>query len=335
LSASTTISLATLVALALLWYVSTSLTGWVGPAGFPNFTEFLGAVKQIAASASKSWDIGGTGSVPAVLSKLYFNLFTIGATNDEAQGNALMVRGNKTDAFMKNPAWLKSQTILLTANSTVDCAVQSCLIKYGLKKADVTLKNMGQAEIISAVSSNNAELAGLWAPNIYTLEEKAGAKLMCSGKDSGAIVGARYCVAMSSCGATLFAALKALGVKPGDPVLSSAFTLAPVPGAIAHANGRAVLVEMTDDYTIDLADLARKACGSGARVLAAVGRTLALSRAFCVATYQDAAARLVRCAHCAFANAGRVCGNWANRASGDGRRHAVMRHQPARISSNA
>ena len=72
---------------------------------------------------------------------------------------------------------------------------------------------------------------------------------------------------MSSCGASLFAALKALGVKPGGPVLSSAFTLAPVPGAIAHANARAVLVEMTDDYTIDLADLERKACASGARVL--------------------------------------------------------------------
>jgi ABC-type nitrate/sulfonate/bicarbonate transport system substrate-binding protein len=66
--------------------------------------------------------------------------------------------------------------------------VQSCLAKYGLKKADVTLKNMGQAEIISAMSSNNADLVGVWAPNIYTLEEKAGAKMMCSGKDGGAIV---------------------------------------------------------------------------------------------------------------------------------------------------
>ena len=37
--------------------------------------------------------------------------------------------------------------------------------------------------------------------------------------------------------ATLFAAVKALGVKPGDPVLTNAFTLAPVPGAIAHAGG--------------------------------------------------------------------------------------------------
>ena len=47
---------------------------------------------------------------------------------------------------------------------------------------------MGQAEIISALSSNAAELVGVWAPNIYTLEEKAGAKLFCTGKDGGVMV---------------------------------------------------------------------------------------------------------------------------------------------------
>jgi len=50
------------------------------------------------------------------------------------------------------------------------------------------MKNMGQAEIISALSSNNTDLAGLWAPNIYTVEEKAGAKVLCSGKEGGAFV---------------------------------------------------------------------------------------------------------------------------------------------------
>jgi NitT/TauT family transport system substrate-binding protein len=76
----------------------------------------------------------------------------------------------------------------LTQNSTADFAVQACLKKYGLKKSDVVMKNMGQAEIISALSSNNTDLAGMWAPNTYTVEEKAGAKMLCSGKDSGAIV---------------------------------------------------------------------------------------------------------------------------------------------------
>jgi NitT/TauT family transport system substrate-binding protein len=56
----------------------------------------------------------------------------------------------------------------------------------------------GPGEIISAMSSNNADLGGLWAPNIYTLEEKAGAKVICSGKDAGAIVPARSSCAPST-----------------------------------------------------------------------------------------------------------------------------------------
>src|SRR6185369_8542246 len=116
------------------------------------------------------------------------NLLTIGLTNDESVGNALLASGAKAEGFIKNPASIKGQTIVLTANSTGDYAVQSCLSKWGLKKADVTIKSMGQAEIISAMSSGNADLGGLWAPNIYTLEEKAGGRLICSGKDAGAIV---------------------------------------------------------------------------------------------------------------------------------------------------
>jgi dTDP-4-amino-4,6-dideoxygalactose transaminase len=80
-------------------------------------------------------------------------------------------------------------------------------------------------------------------------------------------VGARYCVAMNSCGSTMFVALKASGVRPGDAVLSNCFTLAPVPGAMAHVGARPVLVDVTDDFTIDLDDLDRKAAASGAKTL--------------------------------------------------------------------
>lgn len=173
---------------ALPFYIATE-KGWWQELGLkPTFSTFPAGVPQIAASAAKSWDVGGTGSVPAVLGAVRFNLVTIGITNDESVGNALMVRGDKAAQYAKNPTSMKGQTILLTANSTGDYAVQSCLAKYGLKKADVTLKNMGQAEIISALSSNNAELVGVWAPNIYTLEEKSGGKLLCSGKDGGVVV---------------------------------------------------------------------------------------------------------------------------------------------------
>jgi ABC-type nitrate/sulfonate/bicarbonate transport system substrate-binding protein len=173
---------------ALPFFVATEKNWWAEVGLKPVFSTFPAGVPQIAAVASKSWDVGGTGSVPAVLGHVRFGIKTIGLTNDESAGNALLMRKEVVDKISKDPSSMKGQTILLTANSTGDYAVQSCLKKYGLVKADVTIKNMGQAEIISAVSSNNADLAGLWAPNIYTLEEKAGAKVLCSGKDGGVVV---------------------------------------------------------------------------------------------------------------------------------------------------
>ncbi len=85
-------------------------------------------------------------------------------------------------------------------------------------------------------------------------------------QDYAAYVGSRYCVAVSSCGAAMFIALKALGVKVGDKVLTSTFTLSPVPGAIAHAGAEAALVETGADYMTDMADLEHKAATSGAKV---------------------------------------------------------------------
>ena len=177
---------------ALYWalpFYAASEKGWYAEVGLkPVFSTFPAGVPQIAASAAKSWDVGGAGSVPAVLGAVRYNLLTIGITNDESYGNALLATAKTADAFMKNPASIKGQTIVLTANSTGDYAVHSCLAKWGLRKADVTVKSMGQAEIISAMSSGNADLGGLWAPNTYTMEEKAGAKQICSGQDAGAAV---------------------------------------------------------------------------------------------------------------------------------------------------
>jgi dTDP-4-amino-4,6-dideoxygalactose transaminase len=86
-------------------------------------------------------------------------------------------------------------------------------------------------------------------------------------KEFAAYVQARYCAGFNSCGSTIYVALKSVGVQPGDGVLCNAFTLAPVPGAIENVGGRVVLVEITEDYTIDFDDLERKAAASGARVL--------------------------------------------------------------------
>ena len=82
-----------------------------------------------------------------------------------------------------------------------------------------------------------------------------------------AYLGVPYCLATASGGTAMQVAMGACGVAPGDLVLTNAFTLSPVPGAIHAVGARPVLVETTDDLVIDLEDLAAKAASSGARFL--------------------------------------------------------------------
>ena len=77
-------------------------------------------------------------------------------------------------------------------------------------------------------------------------------------QEFAATVGAKYCLAVASGGYAMATALRALGVKPGDKVLSNAFTLAPVPGAIAAVGAQPVFVGVTEALTIDLDDLQEK-----------------------------------------------------------------------------
>ncbi len=74
-------------------------------------------------------------------------------------------------------------------------------------------------------------------------------------QEYAAHMGLRYCLACTSGGYALHIALKAAGIQPGEPVLSNAFTLAPVPGAIDNAGGKPVLVEIDHNYCVDLTHL--------------------------------------------------------------------------------
>jgi NitT/TauT family transport system substrate-binding protein len=173
---------------ALPYYLATEQGWWKEVGLAPTFSVFPAGAPQVAAAQAKSWDVGGTGSVPAVLGAARSGLLTIGITNDESKANVMMVRGDKFAGFEADPKSLKGQRILLTTNSTGDYAVRSCLTKYGVAFSDVQFINMGQAQIISAISSNNGDVVGVWAPNNYTLAEKTGAKTLCTGADAGAII---------------------------------------------------------------------------------------------------------------------------------------------------
>jgi NitT/TauT family transport system substrate-binding protein len=173
---------------ALPFYVATEKKWWEELGLKPNFSTFPAGAPQVAAAQAKSWDVGGVGSVPAVLGAARFGLVTIGITNDESKANALYVRAGKYAELTKDPAKMKGDKILITTNSTADYAAQGCLKKWGLSKSDVQFVNLGQAQIISAMISGNGDIAGVWAPNTYTLEEKDGAKYLCSGADTASII---------------------------------------------------------------------------------------------------------------------------------------------------
>lgn len=101
----------------------------------------------------------------------------------------------------------------------------------------------------------------------YNLQGDEAGETALLEEEFAAFTGAKYALAVASGGYAMGCALRALGVGPGDRVLSNGFTLAPVPGAIASVGAEPVFVETTESLTIDLPDLAEKAATSGARVL--------------------------------------------------------------------
>jgi ABC-type nitrate/sulfonate/bicarbonate transport system substrate-binding protein len=75
---------------ALPYYLATKKNWW-GEVGLEvSYSTFPAGMPQIASSAAGSWDVGGTGSVPAVVGAVRYHILTIGITNDESATNVLI-----------------------------------------------------------------------------------------------------------------------------------------------------------------------------------------------------------------------------------------------------
>jgi NitT/TauT family transport system substrate-binding protein len=163
--------------------------GWWRQMGIePSFSSFPAGPPQIAAAAAGTWDVGITGSAPGVLGAARFNIRTIAISNDESATNVLMARRDQIDAIRANPGSLRGQRVLITVNTTVDYVLQNCLRRWNIARNDLQVVNLNQAQILSAFSTGEGRVAGLWAPNIYTAEERMNAVPLCSGTDADAIV---------------------------------------------------------------------------------------------------------------------------------------------------
>lgn len=101
----------------------------------------------------------------------------------------------------------------------------------------------------------------------YNLSEGEAGEVALLEQEFAAQTGAKYCLAVASGGYAMACGLRAIGVKPGDRVLTNAFTLAPVPGAIASVGAVPEFVGVTEGLVIDLDDLAGKLAGARALML--------------------------------------------------------------------
>ncbi len=96
----------------------------------------------------------------------------------------------------------------------------------------------------------------------YTAPQDAPVALL--EAEFAALMGSRYALAVSSCSAALFLALKALDLPRGAKVLIPAFTFAAVPSSLVHADCEPVLVEVGENYRVNMDDFAAKLAGAAA-----------------------------------------------------------------------
>ncbi len=133
----------------------------------------------------------------------------------------------------------------------------------GQAHGQMTAPNVYDADPIPEAA--RAEIDRLLATgDLFRYTAAQGAPVALLESEFAALLGSRYALAVSSCSAALFLSLKALDLPRDAKVLIPAFTFAAVPSAVVHADCMPVLVEVGDNYRIDLADFEAKLDGAHA-----------------------------------------------------------------------
>ncbi len=171
---------------ALPWFIATE-KGWWKELGLKaEISTFSSGAPEIAAGAADSWDVGGAGNIPSVLGAARYGLTTIAIANSEEKIITLTASKDKADEYIKHPDALKGKTIPVPTNSTGHWGAIVCMDKkFGLKEGDYRLVNLSPPEINAAMSSKRYDVAQVWAPNTYLLDDSMGARPICSGDEVG------------------------------------------------------------------------------------------------------------------------------------------------------
>jgi len=157
---------------------------------------FDSGMPQIEALPAKQWEIGATGGVPMMMAALRYGAYMIGMTHDDGFNNLVMVRADSPIMKVKgkipkypevygSPELIKGKTILTTTVSSGHYALSSWLKVFGLKDADVKIKNLEQGQAVAAFDSGEGDIVSLWAPFSMTGLSK-GWKMAANAVQAGA-----------------------------------------------------------------------------------------------------------------------------------------------------
>lgn len=179
----------------LVWYAKQK--GWDKEEGLEiELKYFDSGMAMIEALPAKQWVLGGIGGVPMVVGALRLGAYLIAIGNDESVTNVVMVRPDSP--ILKHKGWnpkfpdvygspetIKGKTVLVTTVSSAHYALSKWLEVFGLKDADVVIKNMDQAQAVAAFEAGIGDIVALWAPHLYHGLQK-GWKIVADIKSCGA-----------------------------------------------------------------------------------------------------------------------------------------------------
>jgi len=115
-----------------------------------------------------------------------------------------------------------------------------------------------EALIASAVKENVQRVLNTGRLFRYDCKAPEESETSLLEKEFAAYVGCKYAIAVNSCSSALFLSLLCTGVKPGDSVFIPAFTFSAVPSAVVHANATPLLIDIDENYSIDILDFEQK-----------------------------------------------------------------------------
>ena len=125
------------------------------------------------------------------------------------------------------------------------------------------LPNVHAAEAIPAAARLEIEEL-MMSGDLFRYTAAENAPVARLEKAFAAHLGVRFALAVSSCSAAMFLAMRALDLRPGARVIVPAFTFSAVPSAVVQAGCVPLLVEVGRNYRIDLDDFAAKLANADA-----------------------------------------------------------------------